>query len=107
MLAAVDKRITDWLLFAVALGYTALSLADCLTTSYALTHGGHERNPVAAVLYHAHGMGALVAFKMTVVVLIVVALRFMPRRPALWVGTSFATLMALVVTANMAAIATL
>ena len=105
MLEAIDRRVTDWLFYAVATGYVVFSLADLLTTSYALQHGGRERNPIASSLYATHGFGALVAFKLAVVAVIVVTLKLMPRRPAVWVGTALAATMAIVVTANVGAIA--
>lgn len=104
MLAAIDRRVTDWLFYAVAFGYVAFSLADLLTTSYALEHGGRERNPIAASLYASYGFGALVVFKAVVVAVIVLTLRFIPRRAAVWVGTVLAAVMALVVIANTGAL---
>ena len=101
MLEAIDRRVTDWLFYAVAMSYVVFSLADLLTTWYALAHGGRERNPLAASLYGAYGVGALFAFKAVVVILIVTVLRLIPRRAAVWVATVFTATAALVVSANL------
>ncbi len=104
LMSRVDRTATDWAFWLVAVGYIAFSLADCLTTSYVLAHGGHERNRVAASLYELYGIGALYAFKAAIVAIIVLTLRYLPRRPGVWVGTVFAAGMALVVSANLGAI---
>src|ERR1700676_4071789 len=89
LLSPVDRALTDMAFRLVAIGYVAFSLADVLTTAYALANGGRERNPLAASVYTSYGMGGLLAFKAGVVGVIVLTLRFMPRRPACWVGTVF------------------
>ena len=105
ILAPVDGAVTDWAFRVVATTYVAFSLLDCLTTAYALSHGGSERNPIAASLYRGHGIGALFLLKALVVAAILLALRLMPRRVAVWVGTAFAAAVAGVVAANLGAIA--
>ena len=104
VLAPLDRAATDWLFRLVAVSYVAFSFLDCLTTAYGLAHGGRERNPIAAALYREHGVAALFAFKGLVVVVIVLALRLLPRRPAVWAGTVFAAVAAVAVSANLGAI---
>jgi hypothetical protein len=105
LFSPVNVALTDLAFRLAALGYVAFSLADLLTTSYALNHGALERNPVAASLYQSYGIAGLFAVKAAAVAAIVLTLRFMPRRPAVWLGTVFAAVMAVVVAANVGAIA--
>ncbi len=101
----VNARATNWTFRLVLVAYVALGLADVLTTQYGLAHGGQERNPIAAALYAQFGIASLYVFKVLIVAVILVGLRLMPRRIAVWVGTAFAAVTALAVIGNLQVIA--
>lgn len=103
LFAQVDTAAADFAFWLAAAGYIVFSLADCLTTAYVLARGGHERNPIASSLYASYGIGALFAFKAAVVAVILLTLRYLPRRPAVWVATAFTVTVALTVVANLGA----
>jgi hypothetical protein len=73
--------------------YVVGSVADCVTTAVALGHGLRERNPVARVIYESSGMGALWAFKLSVLAVILLGLTLLPRR----VGLVFAGVLAVTI----------
>lgn len=56
------------------------ALADLLSTAVGLHAGLVERNAMAAQILTAHGMSGLVVLKVVLVVVIVMAVRTLPRR---------------------------
>ena len=73
------------------IAYALFSLLDWMTTARALPQGGHEGNPIAALLYEQFGSAGLLLFKAIVVALIIAVLVLIPRRVmsqrvAVWVA---------------------
>jgi Domain of unknown function (DUF5658) len=94
--------------FLLAAGmYVFFGTLDVLTTARALTHGAHERNPLAAALYTHYGIASLYLFKAAVVALVLVGLALLPRRVGIWVATVFAVVVGTIVIANAHAITAL
>lgn len=96
----------------VLIVYALFSLLDWMTTARALPQGGHEGNPIAAVLYEQFGSAGLFLFKATVVTVIIGVLALVPRRVmsqriAVWVGTAFVVITAVAVIGNAHALASL
>jgi hypothetical protein len=89
--------------FSIAVvAYILFSLLDCLTTAVALTSGrAYERNPFASSIYASHGIAGLYLLKLAVVSVIIVGLRALPRKVALWVATCFTAVVALAVVGNL------
>ena len=96
----------------VLIVYALFSLLDWMTTARALPQGGHEGNPIAALLYEQFGSAGLLLFKAIVVTVIIGVLALIPRRVmsqrvAVWVGTAFVVLTALAVIDNTQALSSL
>lgn len=96
----------------VLIAYALFSLLDWMTTARALPQGGHEGNPIAALLYEQFGSAGLLVFKAIVVAVIIAALALTPRRVmsqrvAVWIGTAFVVLTALAVIGNAQALSSI
>lgn len=98
----LDEATAERTFHAVAIAYVVCSVADCLTTAFAIAGGGaREGNPFAAKLYAEFGIGGLFVFKAAIVGLILIGLRHLPRRAAVWVGLAFAAVTATAVVYNV------
>lgn len=99
--ARVTSREQD--VFAISLAaYILFSLLDCFTTAVALASGrAVERNPFAAAIYGSHGILGLYFLKFTVLALIIVGMRVIPRSAASWLATAFTAVVALAVVSNL------
>lgn len=97
----VTTREQDVFSIAVV-AYILFSLLDCLTTAVALTSGrAYERNPFASFIYAAHGVLGLYVLKLVVVAVIIIGLRALPLKVAVWVATCFTAVVAVAVVANL------
>ena len=85
----------------VVTAYVLSSIADCVTTAFALTGGAREANPFAAKLYTLYGIGGLFVFKAAIVGLVLVGLRHLPRRAAVWAGVAFTAVTAIAIAINL------
>ena len=85
----------------VVTAYVLCSIADCLTTAFALVGGAREANPFAARLYAEYGIGGLFVFKAAIVGLILIGLRHLPRRAAVWAAALFTGVTAIAVLLNL------
>ena len=110
-LSPLRRRVAEVAVNRLFLGaaflYVFFSTLDCLSTASALADGAGERNPAAAALNARYGIVSLFVFKVAVVAVILIALAAMPRRPAVWVLTTFAAAIGVVVIANFHAVASL
>lgn len=97
----LETATADRAFCAVATAYVLCSIADCVTTAFALVSGAHEGNPLAARIYALYGIGGLVVFKAAVVGLILIGLRHLPRRAAVWWGAAFTLVTAIAVAINL------
>lgn len=82
--------------------YLLLGIGDCVTTSFALAAGAHERNPLGASLYAHFGGGALWLTKALVSGMVIAGLAILPRRVAAITAAAFVAVLALVVADNAA-----
>ncbi|HEX6122302.1 MAG TPA: DUF5658 family protein [Ktedonobacterales bacterium] len=99
--AAVRRARALWLWVAV---YVALNVADLVSTYIGLHSGLHEGNPLMGSLLREHGFGALIVYKVLVVVAVVAGIHVLRHRHARLAGITLTicnTLVGLAVLLNL------
>jgi len=100
-LLKLERAPAERTFHVVVTAYVLCSIADCLTTAFALVGGAREANPFAARLYAEYGIGGLFVFKAAIVGLILIGLRHLPRRAAVWAAALFTGVTAIAVLLNL------
>ena len=77
--AAVRHAGSLWLWLAV---YVAFNVGDLVSTYIGLHSGLHEGNPLMGSLLREHGFGALIVYKLLVVIAVVVGVQVLRHRHA-------------------------
>jgi hypothetical protein len=81
--AAVRHVGSLWLWLAV---YVAFNIGDVISTYIGLRSGLHEGNPLMGSLLREHGFGALIVYKVLVVIVVVAGVRVLQHRYARLAG---------------------
>ena len=100
-LLKLERATAERTFHVLVTAYVLCSIADCLTTAFALVGGAREANPFAARLYAEYGIGGLFVFKAAIVGLILIGLRHLPRRAAVWAAALFTGVTAIAVLLNL------
>lgn len=74
---ANNERIVARLLIAAIVLFALLNAADLLSTFIGLHNGMREGNPLMSALLHTYGFGALVLYKVIVVVAVALGVRML------------------------------
>jgi hypothetical protein len=85
--AATRRSWSFWLWLSV---YVALNLGDLISTYVGLHSGLHEGNPLMGSLLREHGFGALIVYKVLVIVAVVAGLQVLRHRHARLAGITLA-----------------
>ncbi len=97
------QRMSAWLWVWLAV-YVSLNVGDLASTYVGLHSGLHEGNPLMRTLLDQHGFGALIVYKVIVVVAVAVGLGALYRRHPRLAGVTLAVcnvLVGLAVVANL------